>query len=175
MAEEDPPEERPAIGPRLLTPEDWSDDWAAGVKAMRDRWKKRVLKPKKDPVAEAIKNEGKWRDRLEEAIREGRFAKKLRKVGFEGWANMVAVTEAREYEDGATKRKAKFLGITKELQSIRLYAVQKLDAMPTVTDTDRERKLLAARKVQLIIGAFSKGVITEAEARGKIDAVTAVR
>jgi len=175
MAEEDPPEERPAIGPRLLPPSEWAEDWAQGVKAMRERWKKRVLKPKKDPVAEAIKNEGKWRDRLEEAIREGRFAKKLRKVGFEGWASMVAVTDAREYEEGATKRKDKLLKITEELQSIREYAVKKLDAMPTVTDADRERKLLAARKVQLIIGAFAKGVITEAEARAKIDAVTGVR
>jgi len=170
----DPPEEV-AVGPRLLTPEEWEKDWAEGITAMAERWKRRVSRPKKDPIKAGIAAEDKYADRLREAIAEKRRAKKLEKVGFEGWAEMVAATEAREFSEGALKRRPKFRKITDALQALRLYMVSKLDAMPTATDAQRERKLLAARKCQLIIGRFAKGVITDAEARREIDTATATR
>jgi len=163
----DPPE----VGVKV-TAEEWREDWKAGVDAMKERWKKRTVGTRKDVVKLAIAAEPKFKDKMETALKEERRAKALKKIDTEFWRDMVEVTDATEYSEGALKRGDKFGMRIDEMYELRNYAALRIKAMPEATDPQREKRMLAARKTNLIIGAFMKGVITAAEARTKIDEVT---
>jgi len=169
---EDPPEERAEIGPRIISPEDWVADWEVGAKAKARKWKRRTLRPKKDPIKEGIAAEGKYADKMRRALEEERRAKGLKAWTFEEWGETVVATKPEDYSRGVTRKRYKMRKKIEIQYDLRVYAAKKLDAMPVDTAEQRERKMVAAKRTNEIIGLYIKGVITDAEARRRIDEET---
>jgi len=155
-----------------VTLEEWVSDWAAGVEAMADRWKRRTVGTRKDVIKLGALAEPKFKSKMQEALRLESRRKALEKTSTEEWRDMVEVTDAGDYSTGATKRQPKFRRKTELQYPMREYAKARIDAMPEETDAQRERRLVAAKRTNVIIGNFMKGIIDAATCRREIDAQT---
>jgi len=173
---DDPPEEKFEIGPRIIEPDLWVEDWETGVKVKARKWKQRALRPKKGPITAGKSDlaEAKYADVMRTVIDQERRRKGLEPWTDEEWGETIVVTRPEEYVQGATKKRYKMEKKIDAQYALRVYAATKLDAMPVATAAERDAKMLANLHCMRIIGEFMKGVITEAEARSRIDAATAV-
>jgi len=171
----DPPQipERYALGPRIISVEDWVADWQTGIRAKMIKWKARALSPKKPPITRGIAAEGKYKDKMEIVLAQERRKKGLQRWTDEEWGETIVKTRPEDYRDGALKKAYKMNRKIALQYDLRVYAAEKLDAMPVDTVEQRERKLVAAKRTNEIVGLFIKGIITAAEARSRIDAETA--
>ena len=151
----------------------WKSDWSEGVTATGDRWKRRTTGTKKDIVALAIKAEPKYKQKMEDVIKNESRAKALGRTNTAEVLAAVAATDATEFVTGATKRASKFGKKISAQYPLRVYAKTKMDAMPEGTDAQREKKMIAARRTNIAIGLFLKGVKTDSETRAAIDAACA--
>ena len=171
---DDPPNDDPpaVVGPRLRSAADLRADFETGVKAMGARFIARIKAPKKDPIAEGAseKAEKKYASKMTEVIDEGRRRKKLAKMSFADWGTEVDKLTAGDWTGPTTRKADKWGKRWAELEGVRLYALTKLDAMSVETAADRTAKMTANLECMRIIGKFSKGVISETEARTAIDA-----
>jgi len=168
----DPPEERAEIGPRIISPADWVADWEVGAKAKARKWKRRTLRPKKDPLKEGIAAEGKFVDKMTRGLEAGRRAKGSKAWTFEEWGETIVATKPEDYSREVTRKRYKMRKKIEIQYDLRVYAAKKLDGMPVDTAEQRERKMIAAKRTNEIIGLYIKGVITDAEARRRIDEET---
>ena len=161
-----------AVGPRLRSAIDLGKDFEDGVKAMGARFIARISAPKKDPIAEGASNkaESKYASKMTEVVDQKRRQKKLAKMSFADWGDEVAKLTAGDWTGPTTRKADKWRKRWAELEGVRLYALTKLDAMSVETAADRSAKMVANLECMRIIGQFSKGVISEAEARSAIDA-----
>jgi len=169
---DDPPEERIEIGPRIPETDDWVRDWAEGVEATGERWKRRAMRPKAFAPEAAIKAVAKFKAKLKKALEAGYWEKKLGKITVEELSEILAATTPEDFVRGALRRKSKMYRRIDEQRELRIYAATKMDAMPVETDAQRERKMLAARRTNIIIGEFLKGIIDASTARSRIDEAT---
>jgi len=163
-----------AVGPRLRSAEQLKKDFEDGVRAKGARFIARISSPKKDPIKAGAspQAEAKFRSKMTEVLEQERRRKILDKMDFADWGDEVAKLRPEDWV-GPTVRKADKWGKKWDsLLALRLYAAQKLDAMPVATKDERRYKMDANLECQLIIGEFSKGVITESEARSRIDTAT---
>jgi len=171
---DDPPEERYELGPRIIEPDLWVEDWETGVKAKARKWKQRALRPKKGPITAGRSDaaEAKYADVMSTVIDQKRRQKGLAAWTDEEWGNTIIATSPDEYMRGATKKAYKMRRKIEAQHALRIYACEKLDAMPVGTKEERNAKMIANLETMRIIGEFMKGVITETEARSRIDAAT---
>jgi len=174
--EGDPRNPNPAVkvGPRLRTAAELQKDFEDGVKTKGARFIARISTPKKDPIAEGAsdKAETKFRSKMTEVLDQKRRQMILAKMDFTDWADEVAKLRAEDWTGPTTRKSAKWGKKWDELIALRLYIAERLDAMPVETKDERRAKMDANLECQLILGQFSKGVVTEAEARRLVDAAT---
>jgi len=170
----DPDPEKAKVGPRLRTAEELFEDFIDGVKAKGKRFIRRILSPKKDPIAAGASEiaEARFRSRMEEVLAQQRRRRKLARRDFTDWGREVEKLRPEDWI-GPTVRKAdKWQRAWGELEALRSYVASKIDAMPVDTAEARKAKMSANLECMRILGEFSKGVISEAEARSRVDAAT---
>lgn len=151
------------LGPRVITADEITEKLVEGATRRAEAWKKRLLRPRKHPIKEGIAAEGKWKSRMEEAIREERRKKALEKVSDEDYIKAVEATDPSDFARGVERKKEKIKRRFEVLQPLYERAARYLDQMPVDTDAQREKKLLAARKLMQLVGQVRKGVITVEE------------
>lgn len=161
-----------AVGPRLRSADDLQKDFEDGVKTKGARFIARISSPKKDPIKEGAsdKAESKYASTMSEVIDQGRRQKKLAKMSFSDWADEVAKLNAADWTGPTARKAGKWAKRWAELESVRIYALSKLDAMAIDTPEARNAKMLANLECMRAIGRFSKGVISESECHAQIDA-----
>jgi hypothetical protein len=153
-----------------VTAEEWKGDWAAGVANNADRWKRRTEGTKKDVVALAIAAEPKYQDKMKQVLANQSRAKALKQTSTAEVLAAVAATPSSAYSEGASRRAPKFGRKIDTQYPLREYAKKDLDAMPQDTDSQREKKMIAAKRTNQAIGLFLKGVIDIGTCRTQIDA-----
>ena len=172
----DPPADDPVeVSGEILSVDEWVADWLEGARARADRWKRRVSRPSRDPIAASIAADAKWWDRLQEAKRLNLRVTKLKKVGFQGWATAIEATTAADYSRGVEKAEWKFRARIADIRDLVNFVKQTIAKMPDATDADREKRITAARKCMLVVGRYAKGQITAEEARREILSICGVR
>jgi len=171
---EDPPEEV-TIKKEIISVDDWARDWEEGARAKADRWKRKVSTPYDDPTKLSIEAKDKWWNRLEEARRLGLREAMLKAVGFTGWGEAIAKTEAGDYSRGIERKAYKFKGKIARIRDLVNYLKARIKGMADATPEDRERRITSARKGMLVVGLLSKGIIDMTEARRRIDELTPQR
>jgi hypothetical protein len=113
--------------------------------------------PKRNPVESALRAKGKWQSRLQDAMANDSYAKGVRK---QDYAEAVAIATGdggSAFTSGVSKREAKIRRVHADLMP-RLGALSAaIQNMPQDTDSQREQRLLAARKGAIAIGKARKG------------------
>ena len=135
----------------------WVDQQVKGAEDAGDAWLDGVKNPSRDPIAAAIAAKDKWKNRLEQAIKDEKWEKNLAKSSH---AEIVAVAEAvgtGAYTGGVTARKAKITRVVTELQPLVQSVSDAIQAMPDGTDAEREKRLTAARKLMIAVGKKRAG------------------
>jgi len=127
---------------RLIPPADWRARQIGNLKSVgRTNYEKGVDIPKKDPIKEAIAKKDLWATRIKEAIDKGTREKKLAKVTADEW-NSYCHAFADKLVDGVVKREAKVAEFVEAWHPKLLSHLSKIDAMPAVTDSDMENRML---------------------------------
>lgn len=161
-----------AVGPRIKGAAELQLDFSDGVKTKGARFIARISAPKKDPIKEGAsdKAEAKYASTMTAVVADKRRQKKLGKMTFSDWGDEVAKLTAADWTGPTTRKAAKWGKKWEELLAIRTYALTKLDAMSVDTPEARAAKMTANLECMRILGKFSKGVMTDSEARAAIDA-----
>ena len=164
--------ERAEIGPRLPETDEWVDDYVTGTAAKAAKWKRRTMRPSKDPIKEgqSEKAESKFADKMKKVIDNKSRAKGLGAWTFDEWGDQVAATKPGDYADACKRKSVKLSKKIAATRDFRIYILGKLDTMPVGTVSERDAKLLANKHCMEILGDVQKGIITVAEGQRKVDA-----
>lgn len=146
------------IGSRVIDAKDWKDKQIVRATAAADEWKKKILKPKKNPVEAAIKANDKRVDKLMASIKEKKWEKAMARVDMDIMYKVIEATDPAAFSGGIERRAAKIEAVYKDLQPMVLALAESIDAMPDKSDADREKRLLAARRGMIEIGKKRRGL-----------------
>jgi len=140
------------LGSRVISPEDWAKKQQTRAVAAADDWLNGVLHPTVLPNEAAIKANDKRKDKLAEAEKSEKWLKAMKKVNPDEMYEIIKAVGAGGYKSGIEARKVKIDRVVKELQPLVMAAAATIDAMPQATDADREKRLIAARRLMIEIG-----------------------
>lgn len=150
-----------SLGPRVVSPEKWADDQVASAVAKSAKWLERVKAPRKNPIESAIAADKKRVDKLNEANRLGKWPAAMRGVNVDLMYETIDKRGESAFRSGLEDRKAKIVARVKELQPLVVAVAETIDKMPDATDADREKRLLAARKLMIELGKKRRGLKAE--------------
>ncbi len=128
---------------RILPPDEWKKRQLDTLRAVgQTNYSQGINRPKKDPIEAGIAAEEKWAARIREAIDEGRRKKALAATNMQEWFNYASQIGAGRLVEGVVKREAKVDKFVRAWQPILSDHVAKIDALPAVTDSDMENRML---------------------------------
>lgn len=116
-----------------------------------------VQNPKASFKQAAIAANGKYKNRVTEAIAQDRFAKAMAQVDETEAIQMAISDGGSAYTAGAAKRLAKVTRVFGRLAPMLGAVSTAVRAMPQDTDEQRAQRLLAARKGMIEVGKRMKG------------------
>ena len=129
---------------RLLSPDEWRQRQIGNLKAVGGtNYKQGIAAPKKDPIAAGIAAEDRYQEALKKAFEERRRQKALEATNMDEWYVYASILGSDRLVEGVTKREKEVADFVNAWQPILLDHVTKIDAMPAVTDSDREQRMLA--------------------------------
>lgn len=146
------------LGPLVISPEEWAAKQVSRASAAASEWEKNVLRPRKDPLKAAIAAKEKRKEKLRESLDQDKWAKAMAKVDEDLMYSVIRKRGAAAFRAGVEDRKEKVTARTKELQPMVAALKSTIDAMPDVTDADREKRLLAGRRGMIEIGKKRRGI-----------------
>jgi len=142
----------PAIGPLVIDAETWHKRWKGSAENAAGDWEERALTPSGDPIARAIAANKKRIDRFNAAEKAGKWLGTMNKRKFSDYADGVSGAGADGYKSGISAKEAKTKRRIQEIQP-KVAALKKaIQDMPDDTDSNREKRMLAARRGMLAIG-----------------------
>lgn len=146
------------LGPRVVSAADWAEDQVTAAKNKAAKWLERSRRPKKVPSTAALAAKGKYRNKLEEALAGGYWEAAMGRVDEDLRMLIIEAVGATGFSQGIERHKPKVVARVKELQPLVLALAQEIDAMPQVTDDEREARMLAAKRGMQRIGRVRKGL-----------------
>jgi len=142
----------PGIGPLVIDADTWAKRWQGSAEGAASDWEDRALTPSRDPVEAAIAANKKRQDRYAEAEKKEKWLKTMKKRKKEDVFEGIQATGASGYKAkigaAAAKAKRRFTELQPKVQALK----QSIQSMSDATDSDREKRMLAARKGMLAIG-----------------------
>ena len=139
---EAPPPNPPTVQ-RLPTANQWVAKQVGNLSAVgQTNYAAGITRPKKDPIAAGIAAQGKYEAAMRKPEVLARRAEQLKKTNMDEWASMAERLGAGRLVEGVTQRQYKierFVGNYVPKLEAHLRVV---DALPDVTDADRERRML---------------------------------
>lgn len=128
---------------RVMSPDAWKKRQIDTLKAVGEaNYKVGIAKPRKDPIEAGIAAEEKYAANTKKAIDEGRRADSLRKTNMAEWYKYTSDIGAGRLVDGVVKREAKVDRFVKTFQPMLVSHLASIDALPDVSDSDREQRML---------------------------------
>lgn len=146
------------LGPPVIDPEEWAEKQQRNAAAAAGDWLKNVKRPRRDPLKAAIAAKEKRKEKLRESMEQDKWAKAMANVDEDVMFQVIDAVGAEGFRRGVTARKAKVVARAKELQPMVAALKKEIEAMPDVTDADREARLLAARRGMITIGKKRRGI-----------------
>lgn len=139
---EAPPPNPPTVQ-RLPTASQWVTKQIGNLTAVgQTNYSAGITRPKKDPIAAGIAAQAKYEAEMRKSDVLKRREEKLKKTNMDEWASMAERIGAPRLIEGVTARQYKverFVGAFQPKLEAHLRIV---DALPDVTDADRERRML---------------------------------
>jgi len=146
------------LGPRVVSPTDWAEDQVKAAKDKATKWLERSRKPKKVPSIAALEAKAKYRNRLEEALAGGHWEAAMGRVDEDLRLRIIEAVGSSGFSQGVERHKEKVTAKVKLLHPLVAALAVELDGMPVATDSDREARMLAARRGMIAIGKKMKGL-----------------
>lgn len=116
--------------------------WSSRTSAAQQDYVTGVETTTKDPTALAIAAQPRMRANVIAAIDSGKWANKLRAKGKTGWQDAVKA-KANNFSNGVAAAQTAFVSAFGPLLTYENSLQQQVAALPNVTDTDRENRMLA--------------------------------
>ncbi len=145
-------------GSRVKDATTWADKQIARATAAGGDWLRGVLSPRRHPIEAAIAADGKRKQRLAEAEREGRWLASMRRVDVDEMYHTIEANGQQAYEAGIAAREGKIRTKIARLQPLVEGLAKTIDAMPQDTDQQREARMLAAKRGMQEIGRKLRGI-----------------
>lgn len=146
------------LGPPVISPEEWAEKQVRNASSNAAEWLKHVTRPRRDPLKAAIAAAPKRAEKVREALEEKKWEKAMGKVDEDMMYEVIKKRGAAAFRSGVEDRKAKVVARATELQPMVTALKKEIEAMPDVTDADREARLLAARRGMIAIGKKRRGI-----------------
>lgn len=127
-----------AIDPNKVT-----QKYVARTQAAGQDWLEGIQNTTVDIVAAAIKANAKWKSKMQAAIQNDTWAKRMGKVTTADIKAMVAKVGAGAYTSGIANRQDKVLKAFQRVMPMIDQVATAVRAMPDVTDADREARMIA--------------------------------
>lgn len=132
--------------------------WNTGVGGAADRWVQGMRSPRRDPKQAAIKANGKYKQRMAQALQQDQWLK-----GISGYDVGAAVETATSdggsaYVAGAQKRLSKYERAAQILQPQLSALSQTVQNLPQDTPEQREHRMLTNLRGMRQIGIRNRGV-----------------
>jgi MoxR-like ATPase len=137
---------------KVKSPERWASQQISNATAAASDWLDGVKNPSRDPVSAAIDAKDKFVDRLEAAIKAGKWEKRLKKVTHSDIVSIAEKVGEDGFKKGIEAREDKIKKVVGELQPLLQAVSDTIQALPDKTDADREKRLLTARKLMIEVG-----------------------
>jgi len=117
--------------------------WQADALAAVQRYGTGVQNTTKDPTALAVAQQARLLQNFQAVVNSGKWAQALQSVGQAGWKAAVAAKGITNYQTGVQNAQSKFLAAFTPLLAYESTLQSQVDAMPDITDVDRENRMLA--------------------------------
>lgn len=141
------PAPNPAAVTRVLDPKDWVDKQIDTMTAVgRENYLRGIKHPKKDPIKAGIAAQGKYEAKMKDPKVLARRKSQLQKTNIDEWVAMAETLGADKIVDGVVKRRFKIERWVAKYQPMLKAHLATIDAMPDVTEADREAKMLANKR-----------------------------
>jgi hypothetical protein len=116
--------------------------WQSRTSGAQQDYVDGVNNTQKDPTQLAINAQARLLTNFQQAVNSGKWANRLRAVGKGGWQAAVDA-KANNFSTGVNAATAKVTAAFQPLLQYENNLQQQVDAMPNITDTDRENRMLA--------------------------------
>jgi hypothetical protein len=137
-----PPANPPTIQ-RLPTAQQWVDKQIGNLQAVGEaNYRVGITSPKKDPIQAGIAAQGAYESKMRDPAVLKRRETGLRKTNSDEWATMCESVGASRLVQGVVSRQYKVERAVGSLVGKLATHLQKIDALPNVTDADRERRMV---------------------------------
>ena len=156
------------IGSRVLPADQIASKLVKRASDAAGDWYARVKTPKKHPIQEGIKAEGKYADKMKVVIAEGRRAKSLAKVSDEDYLAGIEAAGTAAFSSGIERKAGKVKRRFEVLQPLYVVLATAIDKMPVDTEAQREAKMRAARRGMIMVGKARRGEVGPAEISAEI-------
>ncbi|MBW2559542.1 MAG: hypothetical protein JRE40_01680 [Deltaproteobacteria bacterium] len=128
---------------RLLSPEEWKKRQIDTLKSVGEaNYKVGIASPKRDPIEAGIAAQDRYEAQMKKDEVLKRREEALKKTSMAEWYKYASELGAARLVDGVTKREAKVGDFVRAFQPLLLDHVNKIDALPDVTDSDRENRMV---------------------------------
>lgn len=139
---EEPPANPPTVQ-RLPDPQSWVTKQLRNIQAVGEQnYREGITRPRRDPIQAGIAAQAKYEAKMRDPEVLRRRETALRNVTTDEWASRSERIGASRLVQGVVERQAK---IERKVQAYHAKLsghLQRLDAMPDVTDADRERRMV---------------------------------
>jgi len=146
------------LAPSVPEAETMVDDLIANAQNNADKWLRNVLRPRRSPVAAMKAAGGKYKNKMEEALREGRWDKGVEQIDEDAMYDTIKALGTGVFSTGVGARRAKMITKFGKLRPLFVALKDTIEKMPQDTDTQREARLVAARRGMIAIGKTMKGL-----------------
>lgn len=128
---------------RVIPPDEWKEKQIGNLKAVGAKnYEMRVKSPRRDPIEAGKAAEEKYAEAMRKVIDEKRRLRGLEKTNSDEWLNYTLNIGKERLVDGVVKREAKVAEFVRAWQPLLVDHLSKIDAMPDVTDADREARMI---------------------------------
>lgn len=131
------------IGQALPTVEEWVDDMVTGAKNNSSRWKRKALRPRKNPLQAALAAKEKYLSNMKASLDAGTWEASMGAAKLEDYANGIEMGGESRYSSGIDKGRQK---ATRKIGALRAYMLETqdtVDSMPVGSKEERNAKVLA--------------------------------
>lgn len=137
------PQPNPPTVTRLIPADEWvrkQIDTLSAVGAAN--YTAGVTRPKRDPIQAAIAGQAAYEAKMRDPAVLRRRVEQLRKTDMNEWGAMAETLGAQRLVEGVTARRFKVERFVRAWSGILTQHLQRIDALPAVTDADRERRMV---------------------------------
>lgn len=137
------PPPNPASVTRLISPADWVDKQITTLQAVgASNYSAGITRPKRDPIKAGIEAQGAYEAKMRDATVLKRRVAGLQKTNIDEWARNAETLGAQRLVDGVVQRRPKVERAVTALHGKLTSLLSRIDALPNVTDADRERRMV---------------------------------